>query len=330
MARDSESASQPNRSRDFGILLGAIAAVGYSLSNLALRQLSDNGTTAGSGWDVWVTSTKAVVTGVVAWIIMFRRQLQGIPALPTTGQLGRLFTAGILIQFGGNLCFQIALGYLGLAITVPIVFACIICTGAIAGRSLLGDLVTRSVLIAMLIMTLAIVLLSAGTISEDSAANTTSATVETFTGIAVAIISGSSYGVVGVLMRYFVRDTLSVETMLVVFSLVGIALLSAVAIQLSGWQTLLDHTRQTWPMLTAASITNAVAFFAAAYALRTIDANRLNVINASQNAMCAIGAVILFQERLSPLALCGIALTIAGLLALGMRKADAARHNEVA
>lgn len=75
-----------------------------------------------------------------------------------------------------------------------------------------------------------------------------------------------------------------------------------------------------WFMLSAASIANAIAFFAVSYALRSIDVNRMNVINASQNAMCPIGAVVLFKEQLSVLALSGIALTIIGLLVLGRRR----------
>ena len=50
-----------------------------------------------------------------------------------------------------------------------------------------------------------------------------------------------------------------------------------------------------------------------------IQGVRANVINASQNALCAIGAVIVFNESLSPLALLGIGLTISGLLVLDRR-----------
>ena len=48
-----------------------------------------------------------------------------------------------------------------------------------------------------------------------------------------------------------------------------------------------------------------------------MDVNRMNVINASQNVMCAVGAVVLIQEKLSGFVLVGIALTIAGLSLLG-------------
>jgi len=302
-----------------GVILGVIAAVAYSLANLALRQLSDSGRTGGPGWDVWVTALKALATGLTAWTIVLYRHFHHRPAWPQVRLMPILLVAGVVMQFGGNLCFQVALGYLGLAITVPVIFACIICVGAIAGRALLGDPITRQVITAMFIMMTAILLLSIGTVSApptDSASRNTS---QLLTGIGFALVSGCSYGLVGVLIRYFVRSTLAVESMLIVVSTVGVVLLSAIALGLSGWSVIEQNMLTDWPMLMAASVANAIAFFAVSYALRTIDVNRMNVINASQNAMCAVGAVFLFQEQLSFLALTGIALTIVGLLVLGRR-----------
>ncbi len=316
---DNDAGSAAGRAR-LGIILGMVAAMAYSLANLALRQLSDSGPAGGPGWDVWVTALKAVATGVSAWTIVLYRQLHGRSTWPPLRLLPVLMMAAVLMQFGGNLCFQIALGYLGLAITVPVIFACIICVGAVAGRILLGDPITSQIMAAMFIMMVAIILLSIGTMSEPPAESTPTDTWRLLTGLGVALISGCSYGLVGVLIRYFVRSTLAVESVLIVFSTLGIVSLSAMAIGLSGWSPIWKNTMADWFMLSVASIANAIAFFAVSYALRSIDVNRMNVINASQNAMCAIGAVVLFQEQLSALALSGIALTIIGLLVLGRRR----------
>lgn len=303
-----------------GVALGIIAAVAYSLANLALRHLSDATSTGGRGWDLWVTAMKTVPTGIVAWVLVLKRLIQKEPAFPPLRLLPILVVAALVMQFGGNLCFQISLSHLGLGITVPLVFASILCVGAIMGRVFLGDPITRPVVTAMGIMIVAIVMLSAGTMPDSTAPAAPVESGQILIGICIAAISGCSYGAVGVLIRNFVRTVLTVESMLIVFSTVGGVLLAAAAITMSGWQTIQDSSVQAWPMLLAAGTTNAIAFFAVAHALRVMDVNRMNVINASQNAMCAVGAVVLFQEQLSALAVFGIALTIAGLIALGWKR----------
>ncbi|MCH2211660.1 MAG: EamA family transporter [Fuerstiella sp.] len=305
-----------------GFVLGSIAAVGYSLVNLGLRYLSDSAGSDGSGWEWWVTAMKTMPMGIVAWALVLRRCVMGLDAFPPLRMLPALTGAALLMQFGGNLSFQTALGYLGLGITVPLVFACIICTGASLGRLLLGDPITIEIVKAMSVMLVAIVLLSIGTTFGQSdiagpsrVSHQNSAGI--LTGISAAVLSGCSYGAVGVLIRRFVRSELAVESILIVFSTVGGVLLATGAVFLSGWHVIQQATVCEWPILLAAGSANAIAFFAIAHALRVIDVNRLNVINASQNAVCAIGAVALFDEHLSLPAIIGIILTIVGLLALG-------------
>jgi len=226
--------------------------------------------------------------------------------------------AALLMQFGGNLCFQIALGYIGLGVTVPLAFTGIICVGAILGRVLLNDGLGRHVIAAMLIMLVAICLLSAGTFSADGTISDVTAALKSdrsqvFTGIVIALISGCSYGATGVLIRRVVRASLPVESTLIVFSTSGVLLLGLLAIYLSGWETIQEGTVRDWPFLLAAGSANALAFFSITHAFRFINVNTLNVINASQNAMCAVGAVVIFGEHLGMLAIAGIVLTGVGL-----------------
>ncbi len=271
---------------------------------------------------MWVTAMKTLPTGIIAWLLVLRRAFRKQPALPPLRLLPVLIGAALVMQFGGNLAFQMSLGYLGLGITVPFVFACILCVGAVMGRVMLGDPITGRMVAAMAIMMAAIVLLSVATTP------TTSASAEIppadsgliAIGIGIAAISGCSYGAVGVLIRRFVRSELSVESMFIVFSTVGAVLLMCLAVSSSGWAPIQQGTQQDWPILLIAGFANAIAFFSIAHALRFIDVNRLNVINASQNAMCAIGAVLLFHEQLSGLALLGIGLTIAGLMTVGRQQ----------
>jgi len=59
---------------------------------------------------------------------------------------------------------------------------------------------------------------------------------------------------------------------------------------------------------------NAVAFFAVAGSLKRSPVTFLNILNGSQNAMCAIGGVLLFQEPLTRPLIIGCGLTIVGIL----------------
>ena len=55
------------------------------------------------------------------------------------------------------------------------------------------------------------------------------------------------------------------------------------------------------------------------HALKLMNITRVNVINASQNAMCAIAAVVLFHEPQTLSLSLGIGLSIVGLIVLGRR-----------
>ena len=103
------------------MLLGICSAVGYSAANLALRGLS--GRHGDFGWDIWVSAMKAVPTAVIALTLLMRRKAKGEPAYPTWKPIPALFVAALVMQCGGNLGFQVGLGHIGLAITVPLVFA---------------------------------------------------------------------------------------------------------------------------------------------------------------------------------------------------------------
>ncbi len=62
-----------------GVVYGLVAAVTYTLANLALRKVA---TTGDLDWAVWVSANKALPVTIVAWLIVVWRLWQGLPALP--------------------------------------------------------------------------------------------------------------------------------------------------------------------------------------------------------------------------------------------------------
>ena len=362
-----ESPLPPQNPRDkkLGMLLGLTSAVAYSATNLALRQLSDS--SADLGWDIWVSAMKAVPTLIVSIVLVLLRQGPGKGSLyPSYKVVMVLLVAALIMQFGGNLCFQIALGNIGLAISVPFVFALIIFSGAFFGKIFVGDTVSTKTMISIVIMAASVVLLSyaasqqqetasvtarhtaaqintAAQIYTDTASNadpvrtnvnqnqqsdsTSSAQQLTSSteakplryvsfGIFMAIISGLSYGINGIVIRSLGQKKLTAQSMTLVYSSVGFVCLSSLGFSQLGFERIRLIALADWSIMLVAGSLNAIAFFALTNALKRLDISRVNVINASQNAMCALGAFLVFAEPMSALTVTGILLSIIGLVVL--------------
>jgi len=321
MSASEHPAAAENGSYRRGLILGVISAVGYSAANLALRSLS--GSHDDLGWAIWVSALKAVPSATLAMILLFRRRvINRQPCFPTRRAIPALMLAAMVMQFGGNLGFQLSLGYIGLAITVPLVFAFIIGSGAVLGRTFLGDQVTPRTVLSMAIMTMAIVLLSyaaklaasAGVAAEE-VVNTT-ATKAAWLGILMAVISGLAYGVNGVVIRRVSQRSLPIESMMIIYSSTGVIWFGILGSTMLGSERLLQIPAFEWLMMFCAGTFNALAFFSIMHALKVMNISQVNVINASQNAMCAIGAILIFAEPVSAPLVLGIGLSMVGLVVL--------------
>jgi len=308
-----------------GVLLGLAAAVTYSIANLALRGLAK--TDSGLGWSMWVAGTKAFPTFFVAIILICVRRWRGQTSFTDWNFVWPIAVAAFFNQLGGNLAFQLSLVKIGLAISVPICFSSIICSGAIVGRFVLGDAVSVRTGISMGLMVASIIFLSTAATNRTTAVVSAAASASaqaipgsddwgTATGVALAMISGLAYGITGVYIRKAVRSQMPVAATLFLFSAAGFLVLCPLSLTLLSVSTIAATTRQEWAMISTAGIFNAIGFFAITHAMRHLTISRTNVINASQNAFCAIGAVIVFGETLSSFGFLGIALTITGLLTL--------------
>ncbi|MCA9065051.1 MAG: EamA family transporter, partial [Planctomycetaceae bacterium] len=281
-------------------------------------------------------------------LLFLHRNRRTGPLIPRQSFLP-LLAAALVMQFGGNLGFQLSIGFIGLAITVPLVFALIILSGAVLGRIFLGDSVSYRTAVSILLMTISIILLShAASQNAKEAPRTPENTIQSggatdgkeapegasvvsaqefpisaitavWLGVAIAVISGTAYGINGAVIRGVVRNTLSIEAMLLIYSSTGVLCLGTIGAVGMGWQRLSRIQLQEWSMMAAAGVLNALAFFCITHALKVMNITRVNVINASQNAMCAVAAVLMFGEPQTPSLTIGIVLSIIGLIVLGRR-----------
>lgn len=313
---ESENRTGTSASTQRGIILGLISAVSYSAANLALRGLS--GRHEDLAWSIWVTGMKALPTVLLAWFLLMRRPRTGQPLYPSVKIVMAIFLAALMMQFGGNLGFQLALGHIGLAITVPVVFALIIGAGAILGRMFLGDGISPRTVVSIVIMTVSVILLSyAATLNHaDVSAGSDTTGKLVWLGVTMAVISGASYGINGVVIRRVTRQQMSVASVLIIYSLTGLISLTILGGAMMGWDRLAAIQTDEWQMMLWAGTFNAIAFFSISNSLKLINITQVNVINATQNAMCAIGAVMIFAEPVSTPMVVGMILSIIGLVTL--------------
>lgn len=294
-----------------GVLLGMCAAVGYSGANLALRQLA---VPNDPGWAIWVTATKAIPAALIAWLMIFVQWSKGQPGLPPGRLIGRLILVGLVMQYGGNFMFQWSLSLGGLAVTVPICFSTLIIAGAWMSRLVCGEELSRKTLASIGILIVSIAVLSSGAGSATESMGHELSTTTTILAILSAAVSGIAYGATGVVVRQLVTGTLSIPSSLVVLSTTGAVTMTIHAFLLDGPAKLLELSQGHWPAIIGAGVMNAAAFFAVAGSLKRIPVTFLNILNASQNAMCAIGGVLLFAEPMTWPLVAGCGLTMFGIM----------------
>jgi drug/metabolite transporter, DME family len=312
-----------DRETRVGVVLGIVSALGYTGANLALKEVADTGD---PNWAVWVTANKAVPAALVAWFLIALRAKRGLPALPPLNMLIKLLLISVLMQYGGNFMFQWSLSLGGLAIAVPLCFAGIIVTGAWLGKILLNDPITPRTMLSIGVVGISILFLSVGAHEATQSLDKTASVWTTLLAVASAIFSGFSYGATGVMIRRMItgENSMSISASLVTMSTFGVVVLGIHSCLALGVQRLAATTNAEWIAFVLAGCLNAIAFFAVAGALKRIPVTFVNILNASQNAMCALAGVLLFSEPSTTPLIVGCVLTILGLLLIdgGKRGTD--------
>jgi drug/metabolite transporter (DMT)-like permease len=133
-------------------------------------------------------------------------------------------------------------------------------------------------------------------------------------GVGAAWLSGVAYALLGVVIRYAVKDALSIPLTLVSVTLTGVIALGTLAWLRIGVAGMLATAPADFWMMMLAGLFNAVAFLALTKSLQLIPLIYVNALNATQATMAALAGVLIFAERSSPALWFGVALTAAGLV----------------
>ena len=297
-----------SRRRLYGLICGLVAAVCYTLANMALRHSARPGD---FDWSIWITFHKAIPATVLTWGLVWWNARAGRVALPALGLWGHLIVTGLIMQFGGNLCFQYALSLIGLAMSVPLTFASILLAGALFSRLMLGEPLTARSLLAISTLMISVWLLSGGAGPAAQAVLAESHPWEVTLGLLMALIGGASYGYSGVVIRKHVQN-LPVSATLVHISTVGVVAVGAVAWWRLPWAVLAGTTLPESSLMLLAGGFNAIAFYCIGVSFRFLNVNQVNMINTTQIAMATLAGVLFFAEPLTTWLVTGVLLTICG------------------
>lgn len=295
---------------------GLISAILYTAANVALRGCVNVDPFLVSA--VKAAPTVLLLTPLIVWM-----RLRGNTIATSGKMVPRFIVASLIGQFIGNAMFQVALGVIGLAASVPITLGVLIVGGAALGRIVLGEAVRVRTIVAMVTLIAAVVVLSlpGATISPSTSVTQ----LPIWVGTVCAAASGAAYAIFGVVMRQTLNGGVSAPATMLISGIVGTISLWSFTLMRLGPADLAEIPGEQWCVMAAAGFFNFTAFSALSLSLKTLPVVAVNLINASQVAMAAVAGVLLFAEPVTGPLVIGITLTFSGLTILANRRGRVAR-----
>jgi DME family drug/metabolite transporter len=312
-----------------GAVYCAIAALGYTGSNMCLRSLS------ASADQVWSLCIKEAVTVAVVgpWLLWVagrrlckeRRESRGrreerggiAQAGPLLRALGVLALVGIAVQMVGNLGVIWAFGLIGLAVTVPLVSAANLGGSALLGRWVLGERVSprSGIAVGSLIVSISLLSMGAGSGGPMAAADAVPAGDGALARWAVgaACLGGLVFAFMSVAIRKNVVRAVPPTAVVLVITGMGVLVLGPLALWRHGLPGLLSIRGDHLALMLLSGVLNLVAFLSYTKALRLITVVHASVLSAAQVALAALAGIWFFSEKPSLFLFAGVCLTIVGI-----------------
>ena len=314
------------------------SAIGYTATNICLRQLTTLGTDP-----AWVICIKETVTVAVVGPWLAWQVFRGHKVFPAGRMLLVLLVTGLAVQLLGNLPQLWAFGVVGIAVSVPAIYGVMLIASALLGAVLLKEAVTRRSAVAICFLICSIALLSVGVTSRgavdyrarapsghgatahvaaDHAAIDPLGETESprlsplwvILGVGASCLAGAMFAMFSITIRSAVTLNVPVPSILVIITGMGVLSLGALSLWHVGPVAMLETPPNQFAWMLAAGLCNLGAFLAITKGLQLTTVVHANVLNASQVAMGAMAGVILFHESLDALSLLGVALTIVGII----------------
>ena len=307
------SLSSENRPVFGGFAFCLFSALGYTVSNVCMRQL-----TAMHSDPFWAVFNRELVSPVFIGGWLLWQASRGRPTLPKGRALVLLLLVGLLIQVAGNVCVQWSLGVVGLAVAIPASFGAMIIGGAVIGRVWLGERVSNRSIAAIAMLLGSLALLSVG---AEAAGNSIAATESLapnpplmVLAVAAAGLAGAVYALLSATIRRSVTQNTTPAAAAFLITLMGVVVLGPICLCRLGLPALLATPVEQLALMYVAGAFNLVAFLALIHGLQRITVVHANAVNASQVAMAAVAGIALFAEPPTVWVLLGICLTIFGIV----------------
>lgn len=289
-----------------------LSALAYAANHVLLRSV------ALELHPAWATCLRESVSAIALGPWLLWLTVAGRRPWPTGAALARLAALGLMVQFTGNLSLQWAFGTVGLAVSVPTMFATLLTGSALLGRVLLGERVSRRSVasIALLILSIALLSVGAGEAHEAVRAGPGSpgGAGLALAGVGAAALAGLSYAGMAVMIRGSLQKGVRADVTIFVVTATGIVAMGSLSLARAGIDRLLATPSSQVGIVLLAGAVNLVAFAALTGGLRLASVLRVGVINATQVAMGAFAGVLLFSEPPATPVIIGIVLTVAGVL----------------
>ena len=291
-----------------GTVYCLLSASCYSGTNICLRQLAE--IEADPAWVICLKETTAVLI-IGPWLLW--QLSRGVRPTGQRRALLLLFIASLTVQLVGNLSVQWALGIVGLAISLPIVFSTSLIGSAVIGSIVFHESLSKRSALAIIVVIFSIVLLSLGATELNGTSASTSSLFLTSLAIVAVSVSGIIYAYVGTAIRYAMSVGMSVlGTVFVVTSTGSLSLGALCLIRLGPAEILAtDPTVLAW--IIASGLCNVAAFSFITKGLQLTTLVHVNMLNSSQVAIGALAGIFLFHEPFNIWILSGIVLIIVGI-----------------
>lgn len=302
-----------------------VSALGYTGSNVCMRQLAEKDDLM---WAMWAVCNKELVTVAVVgpWLVF--RALRRRPIFPSRRVLMMLVAVGLAVQLGANLPVQWAFGKVGLAVTIPAIFGLMLIASAVLGLAFLGERVSRRSVGAIGLLLISLVLLGPAAEAAGKSMSVSDPLVVAL-GIGAACLAGAIYALLTITIRHAASGSTPLSTIVFVTTLMGVISLGLLSIRLLGTDKLLGTEPEEFAWMYAAGTLNLIAFLAITKGLQLTTVVHANVLNASQVAMAALAGMAIFGEPPTPWLILGVGLTILGVIMIDRpnhRERDADQH----
>lgn len=293
--------------RWLGPVCGLLAAVGYTATNICLRSVTDVDS-------AYVAFVRSIPTLLLVLPLLALRSAHGQALVAPKSHVLWLIITGIFTQIFGNVLFQWSLGIIGLALSVPLVFGSMIIGSAVIGRVVLKEPIHKTTSGAIVLLLAAVTVLTIGAQNSAGPAKVDGPQVGMVTlAVLGNMVSGFAYSALGTVMRRGMKAGMSIETTLLLLSLVGLLSLGTWSYWRLGPNYMIGLETADYGMMLGAGGLNALSFYCLATALQRLNVVYVHLINASQAAMAALAGVMIFAEPLTGYLIFGICLTATGL-----------------